>query len=301
MQIVVNQKSGLGNQLFQYAAGRFFARKLNASLTVVREPAAMANSYGFPRPFLLSRFSIAAEVRERSALDRLLCSEKPRTRALTGLLRNVLRTGVVRERKEWERTFRPDLAFESGLSRLYLEGYWQAWQYADAIEADLRNELAFRQPAEGETLKVLEQIRAASAPVSLHLRRGDFVVASKQENFKELEVVYYERALEAVRARIPDPTFFVFSDEIEYARTHLPKMERAVFVGHNNDATAHDDLRLMAACRHHILANSSFSWWGAWLNPRPDKLVLRPGQNSFFSTATVDLYPPAWRGIVAGD
>jgi hypothetical protein len=94
-----------------------------------------------------------------------------------------------------------------------------------------------------------------------------------------------------------NPTYFVFSDEIDSARECLPKLERMVFVNHNSEDAAHEDLRLMSGCRHHIIANSSFSWWGAWLNPHTDKIVYYPNRWFHLNPTLPDLIPPAWRSI----
>jgi hypothetical protein len=139
----------------------------------------------------------------------------------------------------------------------------------------------------------MEQIAACRNPVSLHVRRGDYTLAA--EGKIALPLSYYASAIAYCQARLEDPTFFVFSDDMEFARANLPGNPRAVFVDHNDDASSHEDLRLMSACRHHIIANSSFSWWGAWLNPRADKIVYAPkywllNRDSYFP----DLFPASW-------
>ncbi len=111
----------------------------------------------------------------------------------------------------------------------------------------------------------------------------------------ELPFEYYANAISRLRKRLVDPTFFIFSDDIRSVKEYLPRNIRAVFVDHNDDFSAHEDMRLMSSCRHHIIANSTFSWWGAWLNPRSDKVVIAPRQwdvteKSFYP----DLLPPSW-------
>jgi hypothetical protein len=102
--------------------------------------------------------------------------------------------------------------------------------------------------------------------------------------------------MESVRQQVDRPSFFVFSDDMAYARESLPKDENIMFVDHNDEHSPHEDLRLMAACQHHIIANSTLSWWGAWLNPDPDKLVCAPMRWGLLDPAEYmpDLLPENW-------
>ncbi len=140
---------------------------------------------------------------------------------------------------------------------------------------------------------MLTRIQQQGQPVSLHMRRGDYTLAI--EGNRTLPMSFYTRAIAHMRERLTTPVFFIFSDDIAFARAHLPADLAAVFVDHNDDLSSHEDLRLMAACHHHIIANSSFSWWGAWLNPRSDRIVFAPrnwtqAADSYYP----DLLPPEW-------
>jgi hypothetical protein len=157
---------------------------------------------------------------------------------------------------------------------VYVEGFFESYHYPNAIETTLRNDLLFKEGPIGRNLDCLSAIRNCDISVSVHLRRGDYAVEFSGENL--LPVSYYRNAIEAARESLNPSKFFVFSDDIEFARTHLGSDEDMVFVDHNGEAEAHEDLRLMAACDHHIIANSTFSWWGAWLNPSKEKLVFAP-------------------------
>ena len=115
----------------------------------------------------------------------------------------------------------------------------------------------------------MRQIERCKTPVSLHVRRGDATIPV--EGKVVLQTEYYANAIALIKERFVDPTFFVFSDDIPFVKQNLSLDPRTVFVDHNDTLAAHEDLRLMSSCHHHIIANSTFSWWGAWLNPRPDK------------------------------
>jgi hypothetical protein len=105
--------------------------------------------------------------------------------------------------------------------------------------------------------------------------------------------------MQTINDRLSNPTFFVFSDDIAFARENLPKGDNIVYVDHNDEANGCEDFRLMSACSHNIIANSTFSWWGAWLNPNPAKLVCAPmsWHNINPDVSYPDLIPPSWMRI----
>lgn len=293
MHVVVRQVSGLGNQLFQYAAGLYFSRRYDARMSMVLDAPQNATSHGYPRPFLLSKFSITAPYRHYTAYDRLLLSTKAAFKPLAVVPKTLM--GVKSYTQDFDRRyiFLPDLPVSRQTGMLYLGGYWQAYGYSEEIAGELRREFAFREPASGQNLEVLKRMEQSEHPVSLHMRRGDYTLAA--EGNIALPLTYYEQAIRYFKERLGNPTFFVFSDDIEFAKTNLPRDIDAVFVDHNDSFTAHEDLRLMSACHDHIMANSTFSWWGAWLNPRPNKTVYAPKywllkRDSYFP----DLMPPSW-------
>ena len=293
MQIVVRQISGLGNQLFQYSAGLYFARHYGAELSLLVDHEERAHSYGAPRPFLLQEFRIPFPMRRYSVWDRLILPRRGLLKPPSRVLKRVLGIQEIDERVEERYTFVRDLPLQRGTRRVYLFGYWQAYQFAEAVEPELPQSLAFTHTATGKTASVLEQIQGCTTPVSLHIRRGDYTLAA--EGNIALPFDYYERAIRLMRERFAEPVFFVFSDDIAYARAKMPVDLRAIFVDHNDEFSAQDDLRLMAACHHHVIANSSFSWWGSWLNPRPDKVVIAPKYWKLkANTYYPDLLPQGW-------
>jgi hypothetical protein len=296
MKILLQQKSGLGNQLFQYAAGLYFAGRHAATLEIIRESEERAVSFGYPRPFLLSKFCITAPVRQRSGWDRLLCSTASYKRFVAVPARAISGTHLYKPdfRTDW--LFVPELPVASP-KKIYIDGYFQAHQYAQSNESRLRSELALRDAPAGKNLETMEQIRACKVAVSLHVRRGDYTTIYGGRD--ALPVTYYQNAIEEIHRALPKPTFFVFSDDIVFCRENLPAGPRYIFVDHNSQTEAHEDLRLMSSCQHHIMANSSFSWWGAWLNPNPDKIVLVPDRWLDPNVPHTDLLPPSWRRIPA--
>ncbi|MBS1565210.1 MAG: alpha-1,2-fucosyltransferase, partial [Bacteroidetes bacterium] len=145
---------------------------------------------------------------------------------------------------------------------------------------------------------VLERVEKTNA-VSLHIRRGDYVtVAHTNQLHGTCSIDYYQRAAELIADVSPDPVFYIFSDDIAWVRENLQLPFPIVFVEGNDEAHAYEDMRLMSRCRHHILANSSFSWWGAWLNGRPDKIVVAPQKwMNNDSIVPKDLIPVSWKRL----
>jgi hypothetical protein len=293
LQIVLDECGGLGNQLFRYAALRYYARRYSAGMRISVEPARYAQSYGYPRPCLLPHFSITVPIHERSFGDRLLLTGKPWLKRVVAPAKKALRTQVFTQDFSGCHSFLKDIPLERHVRKLHLVGFWHTYLTVEKVAGELRSELAFRRPAQGKNLEVLEQIRRSRNPVSLHVRRGDCTVSAT--NRVHLPRQYYLNAIATMKESLDNPTFFVFSDDIGFVKDYLPLDCTTVFVGHNDDFSAHEDLRLMSSCHHHIIANSTFSWWGAWLNPRQDKMVIAPRQwyltpDSYYP----DLLPPTW-------
>jgi hypothetical protein len=291
MQIVVKQSSGLGNQLFQYAAGRCLAKRHGASLRIAHQLPHLLVSHGHARSVLLQRFAISAPVQQASYFDRLVVSERPRLQSAARLARAICGIQVARQAPE-RCMFPLPIRIAPGTRTVYLQGFWQDYSIVREVETELRQELSLIEPLRGKNLDVAKRIAAACNPVSLHLRRGDYGPFFGEHMM--LPIAYYQHAISHILEQNRRSTFFVFSDDVPFAREWLRADPRFVVVEHNNEAAAHEDLRLMSLCRHHIIANSTFSWWGAWLNPRRDKQVIAPARWLGFDTTELAVYCPEW-------
>jgi len=291
MQIVIRQSGGLGNQLFQYAAGRCLAKRHGASLRVAHLLPRLLQSHGHPRSVLLQRFAIAAPIEPASYFDRLVVSERPELQGVARTVRKACEIQVIKQLPEL-RHLRHELRVQRDSRSVYLHGFWQDYSLVREVERELRQELSLREPLQGRNLEVARRIAAARNPVSIHLRRGDY--SDFFGAHMMLPIAYYEHAIRHLLSQDRHSTFFVFSDDVAYARDWLRGDPRFVVVDHNNEAAAHEDLRLMSLCRHHIIANSSFSWWGAWLNPLCDKQVIAPARWLGLNTAKIAIACPTW-------
>ncbi len=260
--------------MFQYAAGRYFATRYNAELEVAVDHPRDASSHGYPRPFLLSEFSIKAPFHELTAYDRLVLGRRKSLASLSTSLKTIFGINEVAQEFDHRHTFLEQLPIQDGVRTVYLVGYWQAHRFAEEVSDELGKEFTLRNPATGRNLELLEDIQKREHPISLHIRRGDYTLAA--EGNIALPITYYSKAIRHFQGLYDRATFFVFSDDIDFARRHLPRDIDVVFVNHNDSCAAHEDLRLMTSCRDNIIANSTFSWWGAWLNPHQAKVVIAP-------------------------
>ena len=289
--IVVQLCGGLGNQLFQYAAGRATADRLGVELGLDLRPLRVPDS----RPYGLGHFAIRATVVRDADLRALQGYHGWRWRVTQGLLER-LRT-VVRPSPPGHLTpvIHQGTRFTDVLRRVtddsWLVGFWQSQRYfaeaADRLRADLRLTAVSTESAALERV-----IQDLDCPVAVHVRRGDYAAVSTTRAYHGLlRLEYYHAAMRRVREQHPEATFVLFSDEPDWVDAHL-RPARSRLVGVNGDRP-HEDLHLMACCRAHIVANSSFSWWGAWL--ARSELVIAPRR--WFQAPGVDdtdIVPPGW-------
>jgi hypothetical protein len=282
---------GLGNQLFQYAAGVYLSRKWNWDLILYS--ASDDGSPQHPRAFQLDKFSIPYPVRPLRGLTRLVRSGRLQRLPCGDQVFRCLLGG---QRLVESRPYTCDPLLESPPVRspTWMVGYWQVAAYAEACSELLRQQLCFRESAAGRNAELLAEIQTQTNSVSLHIRRGDYTAVASGANI--LPLSYYEKAIAQLAQRIPDSHYYVFSDDIPWARTNLPKNLSITYVAHNDEHHGHEDLRLMAACRHHIIANSSFSWWGAWLGNHTACVTFAPSP-WIGSCIPNELYVPLWHTL----
>ena len=280
--------SGVGNQLFQYALARHLARRNRTSLYFDLSYYRQTYATDTPRAFKLNKFGIDYRVLNTSPYQYVS--------KFTKLLPNRTLKPVFSFVKESYFHFDPGV-LSAQAQFLTLEGFWQSECYfGDSTDA-IRRELTFRR----ETGRTFEDYRAAigraDVPVSLHVRRGDYVNHPEfSQSFGFVGLDYYRAAIAQLNEQFPTMTLFVFSDDPAWVGQNLPLDGPHVFVHNTGPDADLDDLQLMSLCRHHIIANSSFSWWGAWLNANADKVVVAP-RNWFRNKPdwnTADLIPLAW-------
>jgi hypothetical protein len=180
----------------------------------------------------------------------------------------------------------------------YLQGYWQSERYFAGHEACIRSEFSFPTELQGENAHVAQLIKQRPS-ISVHVRRGDYVSNAKTLSVHGVcSVDYYTKSIDTLKQRHPDARLFAFSDDPQWVAEVLkPRYSDLVIVRHNKGQASFNDMRLMSLCQHHVIANSSFSWWAAWLNPSPQKTVIAPANWFAAEVDTRDLIPSNWERI----
>lgn len=291
--IIVNLIGGLGNQMFQYACGSALGRDFGLTVKVATD---MFDGYRLhDGPEFIRVFSTSAAVAGFRDMENLLGRWRARPTVRRWLGHDALK--LFRGRHFIvEQQFRYSQELQELAKRgVYLQGYWQSERYFEKYADALRKEFAFRNTPSGRNAELAHQIRQ-DVSVSLHIRRGDYANCPKTLAFHGLcEPDYYVRAIEYVRRNVPRFRLFAFSDDPQWvARTLKSLYPEMVVVDHNLGDQSHNDMLLMSMCHHHIIANSSFSWWGAWLNSDPNKIVIAPRKWFADAPDTADLIPENW-------
>lgn len=300
--IRVSLFGGLGNQMFQYAAGKALAKRHGVKLEF--------DLSGFRvdrlRSFLLDRLQVPETMSER---DEASASVKTagyffrarrrerinRVLALIGLPRLHSSPNTYREPH-----FHFDHSFETLGSHTELFGYFQSERYFSSIADEIRCYFEPRESLGTEARVTAAKIAESALPVSVHVRRGDYLQSTTASVHGVLDENYYRKALAVLGDCVGhSPDLFVFSDDRDAAAQVLNFVPPARVTYVQGDPNRPwEDMALIARCRHHLIANSSFSWWGAWLNQSRDKIVIAPRswftQKGLLTRDTRDLYPPGW-------
>lgn len=287
--IIVKLQGGFGNQMFQYAFGKCLATKHNTKLlldTTFFEK--IKNNFDYtPRKYELNLLKISSELATEEDINFVKKNKRS-----YDFLRPYYRRPFIRERGI---RFCPELLNVADHS--LLTGYWQTEKYFKNIESLIRKEFTFRDDLKGDYYIQLQKEIETTHSISLHFRRGDYVdnpKVNRQHGICPPE--YYRKALEYLIKKIDNPLFFVFSDDIGWIKKHFQIAYPTVFV-EKSDESQHSDFRLMSFCKHNIIANSSYSWWSAWLNENPEKTVIAPARwfaDNKYQFQTNDLLPDSW-------
>lgn len=286
--IIVQLKGGLGNQLFQYAAGLSLAAYHG---TIVKVDIAELNrkdaEIGTIRGFDLQQIRLAPGI----ATEAEISERRPQT--LPARLSDKLKPPHRRQVYK-EVNFRFDTHFFEAGSNIYLKGYRQSERYFKPIEMIIRDGFALKQEAVERVRPFAEELRNSNS-VSLHIRRGDYTNREVSSYHGVLDEHYYQQAISYFESRIPGCRFYVFSDAPGWVEDHLSFQAPVEIISGGKTQTHFEDFYLISSCRHNVIANSTFSWWAAWLNEHTDKIVVAPKR--WFNQAdhdTSDLIPQGW-------
>lgn len=291
--IITRICGGLGNQMFQYAMGRHLACIHNTDLKL--DLSWYDDCSG--RTYDLEAFTIKAERASKTETNRIKSvMQKKNDRLIDRLSSILLRAKDLCYIKE--NYFHYDPGILKSPDNSYLDGYWQSEKYFQAIADTIRNDFSLRAPLSNGNQRTLEHILKANA-VSIHVRRGDYA-SNPGTNLVHgtCSPKYYSTAAELIASRLDSPEFFIFSDDIAWTRDNLKIHYPHTYVAGTVSDQAAQEIVLMSNCKHHIIANSTFSWWGAWLNTSINKTIIAPHQ--WFTTQNQsqrmmqDLLPASW-------
>ncbi len=320
--ITVFLRGGLGNQMFQYALGFHLAKKNNAELmldTTFLNDRFPRREFTY-RTFDLDIFAFLFE-RERVNKGVLRSSEseggyawecKPRFTTLSKISEKFPIPGVwlgldltflaaknifgiqkiIKEKKDY--IFEPEVLSAKG--NIVLWGYWQTEKYFADIAPDISKEFSFKEKLSGEAAEIAKKIKNTNS-VSIHIRRGDY---AKFKNVKKIvgdtDISYYGRAISYIAELVSKPHFFVFSDDIAWCRENVRIPFPATYLDEKTAGPKNAyHLELMSLCKHNIIANSTFSWWGAWLNQNQGKIVVAPKKwYGGGDSDAIDIIPREW-------
>lgn len=291
--IIVKLIGGLGNQMFQYAAGRHLAQKYNTKLKIDIQS---FKNYTL-RNYGLNHFNIVENFATSKDLAYVrFPSDSIFIKASKYVLRSIPRVQSIKYIGEKEFNFQENTL--SFLDNIYLDGYWQSEKYFLDIEDIIRYEFSIVNPLSSISQDIAEQIKDCES-VSIHIRRGDYVSDPKTNSIHGTTgLEYYCRAIDLILEKTDKPHFFIFSDDPEWACSNIRPATPTIYVRRDDCSKDYEDMCLMSMCKHNIIANSSFSWWGAWLNMNPEKIVIAP-KKWFNSTNmnTQDLLPVKWHKL----
>lgn len=273
--IIVNLKGGLGNQMFQYAMARSIALKNNKLLVLDLSFYSNQKDVTTKRHFELNIFNLKCFIIKNRIIKNIL---------------KLFHSEII------ERAF----SFNKNISKLgnsnyIFYGYWQTEKYFKKYRRIILKDFSFPKKISEKNKKLINKIKN-NQTVSLHVRRGDYVNDKKTNEFHgTCSKKYYEDAIKLINKKIKNPLFIIFSDDLKWCKNNLSVPKNTIFVDHNKGNQSFEDMRLMSLCKHNIIANSSFSWWGAWLNQNKNKIVIAPkwwfGEKSI---DTSDVIPEKW-------
>lgn len=282
--VIVKIFGGLGNQMFQYAIGRSLAIQNGTVLKLDLSAYKYFNAY-IPRKFGLNVFQINVE--EASEDE---CNKFKKGKVMTFLerIKPFYRRSTLREPYY---NFSADVFKAKG--EVCLDGYWQSEKYFSKFIEVIRNDFTLKPGFSQFDENLVKKIDGTNS-VSVHVRRGDYVENETVNKIHGLcDPGYYLRALEVIKEKTGPITVFVFSDDIEWVKNNIKFDVQTEYVSRNG-LEDYEEMILMSKCKHNVVANSSFSWWGAWLNRNANKIVIAPKVWFRDGKNTDDLIPENW-------
>ncbi|NQX52185.1 alpha-1,2-fucosyltransferase [Pedobacter panaciterrae] len=259
---IIRFLGGLGNQMFQYT----LYKSLESKFPNVKADLQGYNDYPLHNGFELENI-FGLKINKISSFTSNLYFNK---KWIYKKLRRIL--GLKNTYTEEKNLFSFDQSILNNPKTAYYWGYWQNFKYFEDIASEIKNDFQFTSSLSKENQQILDQVKLKNS-VSIHIRRGDYLKDPLLGGLCGPE--YYKQAISYIQSNLTSPSFFIFSDDIYWCKENL-NLDNCTFISWNKGMSSYIDMQLMSACKHNIIANSSFSWWAAWLNSNPDKIVIGP-------------------------
>lgn len=286
--IIVNLKGGLGNQMFQYACGRALSlrtqdQEFKIDVNGLERAIKVGDVY---RPYSLSNFNIIENIANIHEIKKIKYPYGIFSKCWHFFRKKFLRQNYV--------SFVPKIIKLRG--NIYLDGYFQTEKYFKDFGSTIKNDFTPKNISRLSNT-IIEKISQEQNSVSIHIRRGDYVghkILGGMCNDR-----YYIKAFEEINKSVTNPHFYIFSNEIDWVKENMTFPYPTTYVS-SPEIPDYEELILMSHCKHNIIANSSFSWWGAWLNSNPNKIVIAPKKwaNGVYNQIKLrDIIPNTWHKI----
>jgi len=280
--VFINMKGRLANQMFEWAFGRSFAEK--TGYEVVFDDS--------EETFKMKDFELSKHINH---IEKPIYKKIAKKLVFIRKLRNKI-CKIKNTKPEYKQVVFS--SFEERFFEItppaYIDGYFQSYKYFDNIRGKLVNDFKLKCKLNSKNQKMLDKIKSANS-VAIHFRRGDYLKARNQKVYGSCSMNYYKNAVSLMKEKLGNNiTLFIFSDDPKWVKENVDFNCKTVIVDINSDKKAQFDIELMKNCKHNIIANSSFSWWGAYLNENPEKIVIAPKwwQTEFQTNG--DLVPNDW-------
>lgn len=261
--MIVALSGGIGNQLFQYAFGRGYEQRTGEKVLYDTSMLTRDSNRNFELDQYKIELSIAKGIRPFVSY---FCYRLAPRNEKNGVISRLL--NIQRETKVF--TYQEDF-----VKNAYLVGYWQNEKYFLNIADDLKKDFVYKKPLNTEQKELIYKIENENA-VAIHVRRGDYLSPQFGDIYYCLDKNYYKKAIEFVRRKVDSPKFYLFSDDIEWCKSEYSDMNDITYIDSKVSQNQHVDLHIMRQCKHFIIANSTFSWWGAWLSQYKEKIIVAP-------------------------
>ncbi|MGD1333093.1 alpha-1,2-fucosyltransferase [Vibrio harveyi] len=275
--ITIKLTGGLGNQMFQYATALSLAIKKDTNVTLDISEFKVYNL----RNYELDKFNISSNVTNNSSI-------------IARIVKKLKARILFKRRYFFEQSLEYTDNLESVGKNAYLDGYFQSELYFLDIKEKLIEEFQLKNDLSSYAVQIESEITHSNqTTISLHVRRGDYITNSHTNSVHGVcSLSYYHSAIKRLESTFDDVHYYIFSDDIAWVKENLP-LVNATYIEGDNSRSPHEDIYLMSCCQHNIIANSSFSWWGGWLNTNLDKVVIAP-DNWFKKNIPNNIIPNDW-------